>query len=93
MNLTAAEFQLWQATLLPNESQRLVEEARFDRVFLRPLALGAKGTADESLNVKNVMELIAAQFETNGNGVKVVFKIIVFQHRVVMRNSIFASRQ
>ena len=78
MDLNVAEFQLVAGNPIAQRVAALeVEEAKFDRVFLRPLALRAEGEANETLRVKNVMEPIAAQFETNGDAVKVVLKIIV----------------
>ena len=55
----------------------VVDDAAYDRVFLRPSALSAEGENSQSLTVKNVMEPIAAQFETHGRTVRVLLKLIV----------------
>ena len=44
---------------------------------LRPSLLGAETTEGQSLVVKNVMEPIAAQFETGGGTVRILLKMIV----------------
>lgn len=78
MNLNVAKFQLVAGNPIAQRVAALeVTEAKFDRVFLRPLALSAEGRTNETFRVKNVMEPIAAQFETNGDAIKVVLKLIV----------------
>lgn len=49
----------------------------YDRVFLRPQMLVGFAADNGLLTVKNVMEPIAAQFETLGDPVKILLKVIV----------------
>ena len=78
MNLSVPDFQLVSGNPIAQRVATLeVDNSEYDRVFLRPSALSAEGTANETLSVKNVMEPIAAQFETSGDAVKIVLKLIV----------------
>ena len=78
MQLDTSRFEFLATGSLPMKIASLrVEEGEFDRVFLRPSLLGAETTEGQSLIVKNVMEPIAAQFETDGGTVRILLKMIV----------------
>ena len=78
MQLETNRFEFLATGSLPMKVASLRgQEGEFDRVFLRPSLLEAKTTGGQSLVVKNVMEPIAAQFETDGSTVRVLLKIIV----------------
>ena len=78
MNLSTTEFRLIAGNRIAQKVATLaVQNDAYDRVFLRPSALSAVGMGEQTLSVKNVMEPIAAQFETSGETVKILLKMIV----------------
>ena len=78
MEPVVEEFQLVAGNSIAQKVATLVvDAAAYDRVFLRPSVLSAEGEDGQTFVVKNVMEPIAAQFETEGRTVRVVLKIIV----------------
>lgn len=78
MALMVESFELRAGNRAPQRIATLeVEDGAYDRVYLRPTLLEALGADQVSLAIKNVMEPIAAQFETNGRNVKILLKLIV----------------
>ena len=78
MEPAVEEFQLVAGNSIAQKIATLVvDDAAYDRVFLRPSVLSAEGEDGQTFVVKNVMEPIAAQFETEGRAVRVLLKIIV----------------
>ena len=78
MQLDMNRFEFLAAGSLPMKIASLkVESGGFDRVFLRPSLLAAEAAGGHPLAVKNVLEPIAAQFETHGGTVRILLKMIV----------------
>ena len=78
MDLEVDRFQFLVTEAQPFKIATLeVRQGQYDRVFLRPSMLSAQTAAGESLVVKDVMEPIAAQFDTTGKTVRVLLKLIV----------------